>query len=158
MKKTTILLIIFILLAVIVLADTDDHTYIATVGDISNIIITSSNTSFGLCVAGTSCTLIEESLRVRNEGNIPPSSNMTGVFITNNATTYGLNASATDWMPGDNFALNGVAFSNDGINVTVATNTTLISGYDLYWNATLNIPTGQASGNYEGTIRLSWNA
>ena len=158
MKQTTTIMLLLVLLAVFVWAD-NDQTYTATVGNVSNIIITTNDTSFDSCVVGASCNPIDESLRVENLGNVIPSSHITGVFLTNNVTYYGLNLTVgANNIPGNNFALNGVSFTNSASTVVVEQNSTLTPGYDQYWNATLDIPAGQAEGSYSGTIRLSWTA
>ena len=158
MKKATIFTMMLVLLAVFALAVDSDHTYTATVGAVSNIVVTELDVSFSNCQVAGNCDDITDSLTIENQGNTNPSSNMTAEFTTTNTTMYGLNASATDWIPGDNFGLNGVALTNDGTTVVVATNTTLTAGYDQNWNATLSIPAGQAAGSYSGEVRLSWTA
>ena len=124
------------------------------VNAISNIIITTINTSFGTVIPYSTYDIID-SLNIRNNGSGAPSSDIYAKFITNIGRDYGL-MSGSEIINASYFELNNTAFNTDGSNVTILLNDTLVAGFNGNISARLNVPAWQTQGDYNGTIRLSW--
>ncbi|MBD3354786.1 hypothetical protein GF361_02265 [Candidatus Woesearchaeota archaeon] len=157
-KKIAMLIAVFVVgILPLVLADTSDHAYTASVGTASNIIITELDTSFSNCAVASSCDQITDSLNIQNTGNTAPSTGISAAFTSDVGGVYGL-VDATNVIPGTNFQINSVALTANTSTTEVVAVGSLGAGADLNVSADLSIPGGQASGSYNGTVQLSWTA
>lgn len=118
-----------------------------------NVSVTVKNVSFGTMLAGNRQE-INVSLTLNNTGTAP--ANITAVFKSNvTGTTYGLNGTGENIIPGTNFELGP---DGDEKALTDTTDTTVIStipaGVEVTYDAILVVPAGQAAGDYSGIVEL----
>ena len=131
----------------------DDVEYSATVVT-CDISVTTDNIGFGNLVAGSDTNLIENSLYLHNIGGAD--CNVSAEFTTSNVI-YGL-TSDSDVIGGSNFSIGPssgslVLLENTADDTFIGS--VLASNNESY-NANLKVPTGQATGFYNGTVQLTF--
>ena len=156
------LVLVAIALAGVYVAAADSAAYTLTVNSAQNTAFAFTSGTFGAVNSGVTST-IANTFTLDNTGNID--AHVTAAFTTGyDASSYGMNnsvnASAADVILGTTFELKShdgtfKALGATSAGVEMTDHAVKGHGADV-WSIEANVPAGQNSGSYTGTIEITF--
>ena len=141
-----------------VLGDTLDDLSVTVSSGQSTSITNVTSIGFGSLSPGANNT-VTDAFQLTNAGN--DVGHVSAAFTTNVSTMYGMTNASTYVIGGGNVSMNGsgslVALDNTATPKAMTGNDVAADNIADVWNVKLNIPVGQTSAYYTGTIELTFS-